>query len=247
MRSSTFVRDALAGTLQFDWAKTRMISDPPAKVLGRAPRDELLFQKFGQIFGTPAREVDLVSPYLVPGASGVELFTSWTKRGVRVRVLTNSLEATDVAVVHAGYAKRRGDLLQAGVTLYELRLQPGSRPVESGSGFGSSGSSLHAKTFAVDRSRLFIGSFNFDPRSAELNTEMGFVIDSPALANRLANIFDDDVPLNAYEVRRSDSGELQWLERRSGGTTPHRSEPGSGFWLRFGVRVLSLLPIEPLL
>ena len=247
MRTSTFVRDTLAGTLTFEWANTRMISDPPAKVLGRVPREELLFRKFGRIFGKPEREVDLVSPYLVPGAFGVDLFTSWAKRGVRVRVLTNSLEATDVAVVHAGYAKRRDDLLKAGIALYELRLRPGSQPAARAAGFGSSGSSLHAKTFAVDRTRIFIGSFNFDPRSADLNTEMGFVIDSPLMAEGLAEIFEKDVPLNAYEVRRSDAGRLEWLERRAADTIRHEREPGTGFWLRLGVRALSLLPIEPLL
>ena len=247
MRRSTFVGDTLAGTLNCQWATARMISDPPAKVLGRVPREELLFQKFGQIFGKPVREVDLVSPYLVPGAYGVDLFTGWAKRGVRVRVLTNSLEATDVAVVHAGYAKRRSDLLAAGIVLYELRLRPGSAAPAKAAGFGSSGSSLHAKTFAVDRTRIFIGSFNFDPRSADLNTEMGFVIESPAMAERLAEIFDKDVPLNAYEVRRSDGGGLEWLEQRDGGTIRHDREPGTGFWLRLGVRALSLLPIEPLL
>ena len=243
MRQSTFVRDALAGTLQFEWARTRMISDPPAKALGRERREDLLFRRFAEIFGSPLREVDLVSPYFVPGAYGVDLFTGWAKRGVNVRVLTNSLEATDVAMVHAGYSKRRDDLLAGGVRLYELRLAQGARPSGSGARSGSSGSSLHAKTFAVDRARIFVGSFNFDPRSAQLNTEMGFVIDSPAMANGLANVFDRDVPLNAYEVRRAASGELEWVD----GATVHRVEPGSSFWLRMAVRVLSILPIEPLL
>ncbi|HYR29785.1 MAG TPA: phospholipase D-like domain-containing protein, partial [Thermoanaerobaculia bacterium] len=90
------------------------------------------------------------------------------------------------------------------------------------------------------------GSFNFDPRSAELNTEMGFVIDSPALARRMSQIFDESVPLNAYEVRLS-AGDLAWIERRGEETLRHRREPGTGFWKRIGLGLLSALPIEPLL
>lgn len=105
LRQSAFVRDLVAGTLTFEWAVTRLVSDPPAKVLDRAHRDELLMQKFRTIFGAPRAQVDLVSPYFVPSESGVALFGGWAKRGVRVRVLTNSFAATDVAVVHAGYVR----------------------------------------------------------------------------------------------------------------------------------------------
>jgi putative cardiolipin synthase len=247
LRQSPFVREVMAGTLPFEWAKTRMISDPPSKILDRADGDELLFRQFAEIFGSPQKSFDLVSPYFVPGQRGVDLFEGWTKRGVKVRVLTNSLDATDVAVVHAGYAKRRKTLLQSGVALFELRSTPGQRPASSGRAFGNSGSSLHAKTFAVDQSRIFIGSFNFDPRSAELNTEMGFVIDSPILARRMAEVFDRDVPMNAYIVRLSTTGDLQWTELRGGRTVRHRTEPGAGFWRRAGVKLLSTLPIDPLL
>jgi cardiolipin synthase C len=248
VRESQFVRQLMDRTLPFEWAVARMISDSPAKALDRARREELLFEKFGAIFGEPATELDLVSPYFVPGSGGVDLFGGWAKRGVKVRVLTNSLEATDVALVHAGYVKQRKALLETGVALYELRKRGGNRPAVSAGMFGSSGSSLHAKTFAVDRSRIFIGSFNFDPRSTELNTEMGFVIDSPALAQRMAKVFDDDVPVNAWEVRLSQSGDAEWVERKAGtAARRHRTEPGTGWWQRLGVALLSFLPIDPLL
>jgi cardiolipin synthase C len=247
VRDSAFVRELVAGTLPFEWAVTRLISDPPAKVLSRADRDDLLMQKFRKIFGRPASQVDLVSPYFVPGDSGVDLFRGWAKDGVRVRVLTNSLEATDVALVHAGYAKRREELLDAGVWLYELRAKGVRHAATSRGSFGSSASSLHAKTFAVDRARIFIGSFNFDPRSAELNTEMGFVIDSPVLAWRLAEAFDNDVPVNGWRVQLSKSNDLVWEERRNGRVIRHRTEPGTSFWQRLGVSIASAFPIDPLL
>src|SRR5690606_10913755 len=98
-----------------------------------------------------------------------------------------------------------------------------------------------------DRSRIFIGSFNFDPRSARLNTENGFVIDSPTLAQTLADTFTHRVPARAYQLRLNDGGELQWLEQRDAETLVHEEEPGAGFWRRAGVFILSLLPIEWLL
>ncbi|HQB31040.1 MAG TPA: phospholipase D-like domain-containing protein, partial [Syntrophales bacterium] len=103
------------------------------------------------------------------------------------------------------------------------------------------------KTFSVDRSRAFIGSFNFDPRSAALNTELGFIIESPSLARRVDAVFNEVIPDNAYEVRLSDAGKLYWLERRSGEEIRHDTEPGTGFGKRAAVAVLSALPIEWLL
>lgn len=246
--SSPFVRDLIGGRLPFDWTIVRMVSDDPAKGLGRAAPDTLLPGKLRAIIGEPASRVELVSAYFVPGAEGTEWFRAMARRGVRIRVLTNSLEATDVAPVHAGYAKRRERLLEAGITLYELRrLSSAAAAIRGDAGFGSSGSSLHAKTFAVDGSRVFIGSFNFDPRSAKLNTEMGFVIESPALAAKVDAAFAGRIPANAYEVRLTEDGTLYWQERRGGRLLRHDVEPGTGFWERAGVAFISLLPVDWLL
>jgi cardiolipin synthase C len=244
-----FVRDLLAGQLPFEWAATRMVSDDPAKALGRAADDGLPIERLKQTLGTPASELELVSPYFVPGAEGVDGFTTLVKEGVKITVLTNSLEATDVAAVHAGYAKRRKPLLEAGIKMFEMRRASSSPTVRDRGLTGSSGSSLHAKTSSVDRSRVFIGSFNFDPRSARLNTEMGFVIASPELARRVADAFSEDIPSHAYEVRLQSSspGMLQWLERRDGEEIVHHEEPGTSFWKRAAVAALALLPIEWLL
>jgi putative cardiolipin synthase len=170
-------------------------------------------------------------------------------RGVKVRILTNSLASSDVIAVHAGYAKRRQDLLRAGVELYELKATAARESRDEKAMLGSSASSaLHAKTFAVDRGRIFVGSFNFDQRSARLNTEMGLVIDSPLLAQRLAEFFDTVVPLVAYEVRLAPDGRnLEWIERTASGETRHDTEPGTSWFLRSRVDMLSLLPIDWLL
>lgn len=248
LRASMSIRRLVDGELPLEWAATRMVSDDPLKGLGQAPAEAMLPHALKTIIGEPENEVELVSPYFVPTASGVQIFSELAQRRVKIQVLTNSLDATDVPAVHAGYAKRRKALLKAGLTLYEMRrLAPERNKQESSGPLGSSGSSLHAKTFSIDRSRVFVGSFNFDPRSAKLNTELGFVIDSVALAEQVAAAFNDAIPALAYEVRLSDTGKLYWIELRDGREVRYDTEPGTTFMQRTAVFLLSILPIEWLL
>jgi len=248
LRASRFVTELVQGRLNFEWAKTRLVSDSPAKGLGRTSRVDRVTGQIAEAIEGPTKRMDMVSPYFVPTERGVASFVALADAGVKVRVLTNSLDATDVAAVHSGYARYRKALLKAGVTLYEMRRlgpEPEERP--KAGPFGSSGSSLHAKTFAVDGRQLFIGSFNFDPRSARLNTELGFVIDSPALTRRLHRTFDRHIPPLAYQVLLDENGRLYWLEQHKGREIRHRSEPRTPLWKRAKVWILSLLPIESLL
>jgi cardiolipin synthase C len=245
---SEFVARLIKGTLEFEWAPTRMVSDDPAKGLGQAGREAHLPQKLREVIGDPTTEFELVSPYFVPTAAGVDVFVAMARRGVEIKILVNSLEATDVVAVHSGYAKRRKPLLEAGITLYEMRLvSPDTERHRSTGPLGSSASSLHAKTMSVDRSRVFAGSFNFDPRSANLNTELGFVMASPALAAQMANLLETGIPRIAYEVHLSDTGKLYWTEDREGEIVCHDIEPRTSVWRRSAVWFLSLLPIEWLL
>ena len=139
-----------------------------------------MLERLLDTLNVPTRELQLISPYLVPTRAGERAIAELAcEGGVKVSILTNALESTDVPFVHAGYAKRRRKMLEAGVVLYELMRVARVRSRRDRRLTGSSGSSLHAKTFSVDRSRVFVGSFNLDPRSASLNTEMGFVIESP--------------------------------------------------------------------
>jgi putative cardiolipin synthase len=256
LQRSPQVQDLLAGRSRIEWAAARLVFDEPEKVLNPPERVDLqLLPKLQEAFGGAQSGVDLVSPYFVPGDTGAEALETLARRGVQVRVLTNSLAATDVAAVHAGYAKRRKDLLRAGVRLFELKptaeTAAARRSAGSGGGAfggssvgGSSKSSLHAKTFSVDRRRVFVGSFNLDPRSARLNTEMGMVIDSPRLAGELSTALDRIAPEKAYEVKLSPEGQLQWLDN---GGVVHTTEPQSGLVRRGLVEVFSWLPIEWLL
>ena len=239
------VQELLTGRAQIEWAQARLVYDEPEKVLNPTDRHDLqMLPQLEAMLGRPLAELDLVSPYFVPGEAGALALQTLAKRGVRVRVLTNSLAATDVTVVHAGYAKWREDLLRAGVTLLELKpsVEVDAEPTKGKSGpGGSSKASLHAKTFEVDRQRIFVGSFNLDPRSARLNTEMGMVIDSPLFATQLASALDRLPAGAAYELRLSPQGQVEWVDA---GTTVYTTEPQTGALRRATVKVLSWLPIE---
>ena len=250
VRTTPVVRDILERKLSFEWATARLVYDDPAKTLDTSARkDYLLFPALVQAMGKPEKTLDLVSPYFVPGEEGTAAMVALARSGVKVRVLTNSLAASDVSAVHAGYAKRRHDLLRGGVQLFELKPTATQELPADRTGVGSSSTSgLHAKTFAVDRTRIFVGSFNFDLRSALLNTEMGLVIDSPLLAQAMAEGFDTGVPLAAYEVVLApDGSSLQWIERTAAGERRYDTEPETSFLKRLGVGTMSILPIDWLL
>lgn len=247
-RASAFADDLLGGRLVFEWAPTRLLSDDPAKGLGPARARTLVVNQLRKRMGEPVSELHLVSPYFVPTDAGVDVLVELARSGVKVRLLTNSLEATDVAAVHAGYARHRAALLEAGVVLYEFRRQSQASARRRILGLkGSSTASLHSKTFSVDRARVFVGSFNVDPRSARLNTEMGLVVESPALAARIVAAFSERMPGEAYEVRLGPGRQLYWLERRGTAVLRHDVEPGTSAHERLAVLIMSMLPIEWLL
>ncbi len=244
------------GELEFTWAPARLISDPPDKAVGRAPPGELLAGRLAQALGEPSRQLTVISGYFVPTRAGTDALVAMARRGVEVRVLTNSYAATDVGFVHAGYVRRRKRLARAGVRLFEMpapddQAKTVRKFVRSGSGRGRSlraaGTTLHAKSFGVDGERLFVGSFNFDPRSIHLNTEQGLVIESADLAGEMARAFDEDIIPATYNVRATAAGDLVWIDRRDDEPQPERVEPGTTVASRAVVRLLSHLPIEWLL
>lgn len=244
LQSSEIVASLSTGTLDLEWTDAVLVSDDPAKGQGAVAREDLLTGQLARAVGTVERRFDGISPYFVPGAAGVEAFAKLEARGVEVRMLTNSLAATDVLPVHAGYAKRRKKMLASGVTLYELRRMAIPETPDALGVFGSSGASLHAKTFAVDGARIFIGSFNFDPRSIRLNTEMGLLIESEALANGLHAAFDSNFGGLAWRVETR-NGELAWVDSTANIVTTR--EPGSSTLRSFLLTVVGWLPVEWLL
>jgi putative cardiolipin synthase len=242
VQKTGLMRELLAGHLPLVWAPGHIVADDPVKVLQPPEQTEAhMLPQLTRAIGKPERELDLVSPYFIPTKTGAAALAALAQRGVKVRVLTNSLAATDVLPVHAGYVKYREPLLRAGVRIFEMKPR-GERPRRGRRTFGSGGSSaesLHAKTFVADRERLFVGSFNFDPRSISLNTEMGLMLESPVLASQVSQSLDANIADMAYEVRLTPEG-LEWVE----GDKRYRSEPGATVMQRFMTTVLSVLPIE---
>jgi putative cardiolipin synthase len=251
LRASDMVKAAMAGELSMLWAPAHAVADLPEKITAR---DEevaatLLVTRMGALLPEAQNELTIVSPYFVPREKGIAWLSDAAKRGVRVRILTNSLAATDVAAVHAGYAPARRPLLESGVEIYELRPR-GERIEDAHSAglFGSSQASLHAKTFTIDKRIVFVGSLNLDPRSVVLNTEIGLIIDSQELAALLNADFEELTSAAlSYAVGIGTEGEsshLVWRGEEAGAPVILESEPGTSWWLRWKVGFLSLLPIQ---
>jgi putative cardiolipin synthase len=229
--------------------QARLLVDDPRKIASwrrrhaDAPSPRTLVPEVMAALGSARERLLVVSPYFVPGRQGTAEMVAIARRGVRVSVLTNSLAATDVAAVHAGYRRYRPDLLAGGVELFELAPEPARRRRLRVA--GASRASLHAKAFLVDDARLFVGSFNFDPRSARLNTEMGLLIDSPSLAREAASFLARGLAAEAsWRLERTGAGQLVWHGGHRGAPMRFTREPMAPFARRLLVALLSWLPIE---
>lgn len=230
-----------------DAARIQVVADPPEKArrgLGARKRARAaggIAAEIADALRLAQREVLLISPYFVPGRAGLKLLLNLRARGVRVSVVTNSLAATDVVAVHGGYAKYRKPLLNAGVALFELKPGPQDEAVSL---LGSRGAALHTKAFAVDGAVAFVGSFNLDPRSAALNTEMGAFVRHPDVAAEIAYEHARLVePAQSWRLVWHE-GALGWWEEGPGGLRLLRQEPTASWWRRAIAAVVRRLPIE---
>jgi putative cardiolipin synthase len=230
----------------FFWsANVRVVADDPQKALGQDPRQSsrVLECMIAEIQAT-SRRLLMVSPYFVPGISATGALRRLAREGADVGILTNSLSATDVAAVHSGYARYRQPLLESGVRLFEMKLSPVFEDGHTRFRLGSSRGSLHTKAVVLDGERVFVGSFNIDPRSSNLNCEMGVWIRSNLLARELEESFASGVdPQRAYTLTIENS-RLTWIEILDGVEIRHTREPNASWWRRFITRVLGALPIE---
>ena len=243
----------LSGRLPLIWAHAQLISDSPDKkkvedgdMVGR-----LMHRAVAKATVAVQSELLMVTPYLIPGKEGMQLFQGLRRRNVRVRILTSSLESSTALVAQSGYMHYRVPLLESGVELYEIRSLLGNT---KGSGQTAAISrhgnySLHAKMFVFDRQKLFIGSMNFDQRSLHLNTEIGLIIDSPELANQIAARFEAMAqPANSYRLslrpRRTGSPDLVWHTQEGGKAVDYLTDPARSVWQRDAVNLLSLIPMD---
>lgn len=254
--ASSKVRNYLSQKLTPFWSDSiRIVADPPLK-WKHDDRTGWLAQRIEDALRGSKRKALLISPYFVPGPGVTKDLMRLARDDVEVGVITNSLAANDVFAVHSGYSRYRPDLLRGGVRLYEIRAQIKPAPSgksaaghsEAGSGgsmFGSSGASLHTKAFVIDDRRGFVGSFNLDPRSADLNTEMGVMFDDPGLAVALRNEYLRLAsPELSYWVFLDSDDEVRWLDRAQRPPLLLRKEPDTGTIKRAVTRVIGWLPIE---
>lgn len=253
LENSDFAKALMNKTARFSPAKAIVIHDSAEKLArGKDWKDDLLISQLAPYIKKATEEFVLVSPYFVPGQQGADALCKLSEQGVRVRVLTNSLVSNDVAAVHTGYMRHRKQLLRCGVKLFELNEQIKK---EQGKLFtwlpGLSKSSLHAKTMAFDHKAMFVGSFNFDQRSLNINNEIGILFYEPGISNEVMKHFDQHVENVAFRVElvtnENGSESLRWIGVEEGKEVVFDAEPYASFWQKLSVNLMRMLPIDSML
>lgn len=241
------------GAVRFEWAQAMVMYDPPEKkTKGADWKTQLLMYQLLPHLEKVTNELIIINPYFVPGANGVRALCKLSENGAKVTILTNSLASNDVSAVHAGYARYRKKLLKCGVALYELdediRKKIGNTRAWVP---GLSKSSLHAKTMALDRKAIFVGSMNLDQRSLNINNEIGVLFFNPEIAERSAKLFHESIDSVAYRVVlhtvSNGSESIRWHLKDDKTEIIYDSEPHVGFWKKLKVGIFRLLPVESLL
>jgi len=226
------------------WANAELAEDNPSKIdLPKAATDSKPANRLDNIAANTHHEFMIVSPYFVPGDEGTQTLAALVKKGVKVKILTNSLASTDVIATYTGYRRYRKSLVEDGIDLYEMQPIPGVH--EHSRRFSSaSRSSLHSKIYVADRHDVVIGSFNLDPRSVSLNTEMVLVIHSPELAGQLNAMFEKATsPSRSFHLVIQNH-QLEWIDSEDGKEHTYESEPDSSFWQKLKLDLFALLPFE---
>ena len=232
---SALAREFAQGCVPMHQALAQAAYDSPDKVVNEQVAVDLgmLATAGAQVRLTVAQavrraryELWVVTPYLIPGPTGVAALRDFNQRGVRVVLLTNSLAATDEPAVHLGYRKYRGEVLAAGAELYEWSPAHGDRVLREML-VGGTVFRLHAKAAIVDREIVFLGSMNFDPRSRDLNTEFGLLIQSPELAEEIRSFIERMAREGSYRLRLDADGKtLRWYSAGDDRPLPE-FEPGT--------------------
>ena len=250
LQGSDLANRMRAKKVEYIYGNAVVVYDLPEKISSDRNATELhLMTQLEPYFEGIKNELIIFSPYFVPGKEGVEFFKMLTDKGVRVKILTNSLASNDVSVVHAGYSKYRKALLLAGVELYEMdkKLTRKQRKEKKGVA-GSSKASLHAKSFVLDREKVFIGSLNLDPRSFYENSEIGVIIESKEMAAGMAENFDRGIENASFRLElvidEEDNEYILWHGYENGEKVTFEVDPYTSIWRRMGVGFMRIMPIE---
>jgi len=225
----------------FVWAPAHVVYDDPASISDPSRRvmHTLLFGRLDRV----QTELLIESAYFIPLDGGVAKLKELVDRGVRIRVLTNSLASNDVIAAFAGYSKRREAMVRNGIEMYELRPEPG--PVRKRLFGGGSRAGLHTKAIVFDREDVFIGSFNLDARSSAINTEAGLYVTSPALAAQVIEFMNEGVdPDASFRLQLDKEGNLYWIAEDEGTPLRYDKDPMTTFLQRFAAGFIRLLPVD---
>jgi cardiolipin synthase C len=230
---------------EFYWATYQLIYDSPDKSIGsdEAEHAASIMTPLLQSARSAQESLLIISPYFVPRSRGIKALGELQDSGVQIDIVTNSLASSDHLLVYGGYAGCRKPLLRHGVRFFEARHDepyPGAAEV----GADEYGSSLHTKAFVVDGRYFFMGSFNWDPRSAEINTELGILIDSPDIAGWVADRVYAATPSRSYEVFLSENGNLRWRTVNEGKEVVFDKEPATSFFTRLKGNLSRALPMR---
>ncbi|MGF1719354.1 phospholipase D family protein [Vibrio kyushuensis] len=218
------------------WGPGKLWYDSPDKVSGE---DSLLVDNLIELLNRVEHSLVLITPYFVPTKEGTEKLVEAVQSGKKITVITNTLASNDVFAVHGWYAKYRKELVEGGVELWEVKA---SADIENKWTItGSSRSSLHAKAMLFDNNKIFVGSLNWDPRSANLNTEMAVVIEHEEYVRKSLAQIAQRLEMNAYKVVIHD-GNVAWYDPSNSLTLT--TEPEASVWRRMGAWLSGLLPIE---
>ncbi len=229
---------------EFAWVPYELVYDSPDKAGTKPnPEAENIVLPLRDVVMAAERELIVLSPYFVPTERSLEGFRLLRDRGVDVYVITNSLAANNHTAVHAGYAPWRKKLLKAGVQLFEVRPDAQATGVER-TGMAESGGTLHTKAFIVDREVFFLGSFNWDPRSAFINTEMGVILDAPQFGEEAYRRMEAALDTNTYRLMLDEDGGLQWVTYDDGERRVYTKDPETSWWRRFVVGFIGIFPID---
>lgn len=240
--SSPLIQDLIEERVELFPADSTVVTDDPEKLLNKVSADyKVLVTALAIAVDEAASEVVVITPYFIPGKNGVEFWRSITNKGVRVVVVTNSLASNNHTPVHAGYARYRHDMIDAGVEMYEVRVDASKLP-EGSDQQGYDSVTLHVKALLIDRRHAFIGSLNLDPRSIDINTEMGVLIDNADLTGGMMERFFQNLPSFAYRVTEDEKGKLRWTAMIDGEEVVETSEPQASRWLRFKAFLFRIFP-----
>lgn len=240
--SSPLMLKIREGQVELFFGPSAVITDDPDKLLNEiAPQHQPLVTTLLNLVDNAQKEVFIATPYFIPGKDGVDYWRRIVAKGVRVTILTNSLASNNHTSVHSAYARYRRDIIEAGVELYETRVDEGKHPTYAGDKTYDS-MTLHVKGMAIDQRYTVSGSLNLDPRSIEINTEFGLFVDNAEMTTELVERLSGNLSSTAYRVTLNDKDQLRWTSNINGLEVVENHEPQASWWLRFKAFMLRVLP-----